>query len=489
MRGKVRDVCRMQGAILWILAGSMICPLILASIYDEPAAFTAFSQVILFCLLAGLILRFLVKPSMEKFKARDGFLVVTVTWLICSVIGAMPFLLSHSISGFIDCFFESASGFTTTGATILTDVEALPKSILFWRSFTHWLGGMGIIVFVMALLPAWGISGQMVAFQETPGPTKDKLTAHFTDTAQSLYKIYLGMTLVLTILLRIGKMSWYDAFIHAFGTMGTGGFSNYNDSLGHFNSPYIQIVITLFMLAAGINFNLYYLVGKTGIKGIFEDEEASFYLKIVGTFSLLIFLCNAFYDHAHSMGRLMLNSVFQVASVITTTGFGTDDYNVWPTFSKALILSLFFFGGCACSTGGGIKCVRTLISLKLIKRSFALRFHPTRVYRISFNREELSSDTIIKLSNFMLLYGATLLCGTLALSIDNYDFLSTFGAAISCLGNVGPGFNLTGPTGNYAMFSDFGKSVCSFLMIVGRLELFTVFTLFSKYYWNSNRTR
>lgn len=489
MRGKVRDVFRMQGAILWILGASMIAPLFLGKLYHEPKATAAFLQVILFCLATGLILRFLIKPSDVKFKARDGFLVVTATWIICSLIGAMPFYLSGAIPHFIDCIFESASGFTTTGSTILNEIESLPKSILFWRSYTHWLGGMGIIVFVMALLPAWGISGQMVAFQETPGPTKDKLTAHFTDTARGLYKIYLGMTIAQILLLRIGKISWYDSFIHAFGSMGTGGFSNYNDSIAHFDSAYIQIVIIVFMLLAGINFNLYYLIGKTGIKGIFKDEEASFYLKIVGSFTVLIFLCNAFYDHAHSTGKLLLNSLFQVTAIITTTGFGTDDYNVWPTFSKVLILCLFFFGGCACSTGGGIKCVRVLTSLKLIKRSFSLRLHPTRIYKVSFNKEELSTDTLIRLSNFMLLYGAAILGGTLALSFDNLDFLSTFGAAISCLGNVGPGFNLTGPTGNYSMFSDFGKSVCTFLMIAGRLELFTVFTLFSKYYWNSNRTK
>lgn len=490
MRGKVRDFARMQGALLLVLAASMLAPLFIAFYNKEAQSLKALGFIIIACIISGISLRMFFKPSDERFKARDGFLVVTLTWLICSFISALPFVFSGAIPSFTDAIFESCSGFSTTGATILKDVEILPKSILFWRSFTHWLGGMGILVFVMALLPAWGVSGQMVAYAETPGPTKDKVTAKFADTARGLYKIYIILSIVELLLLKLCKMSWFDAFINTFGTMGTGGFSNYNDSIAHFTSPYVHIIIIIFMIIAGMNFNLYFLAGRYGIKSIFKDEEAKFFLKIIGVFSLLIFICNSFYNQFENLGRTLLNAVFQVCTIITTTGFGTDNYDVWPTFSKMLIFFLFFFGGCACSTGGGVKCVRVLVTLKLIKRSFSVRLHPKRIAHVFFNETEVPSETVIKIANFIFIYLLTLFTGTLMISlVGNLDFFSCFTAAASCIGNVGPGFNAVGPATNYADLSDLAKWTCSILMIAGRLELFTVITLFSRYYWNSNRAK
>lgn len=489
MNGKHKDFVRIQGAVLLVLAAAMVIPFILALYYKEKASAAAFGSVICFCVLVGVLIRIFFKPSLEKFKSRDGFFVVSLTWLVCSLAGAAPFIISGAIPGFADALFESCSGFSTTGASILSDIESLPKSILFWRSFTHWLGGMGIIVFVMALLPVLGISGQMVAYAETPGPIKDKVTARFADTAKGLYRLYLGLTAAEVILLKLGGMSWYDAFIHTFGTVGTGGFSNYNTSVAHFTSPYIQIVIIVFMVLAGINFNLYYvgISQRHGLKSIFRDEETRFYLTAMAVATGAIFVYNNIMDGFKNLGGTMLNAAFQVASITTTTGYATDDFDLWPTFSKMVIFSLFFFGGCSGSTGGGIKCVRMLVCLKLLRRSFSLKIHPNRVVPLSLNGKELSSDVIIKITNFVFMYAAVLFTGTLLLALDDMDFVSTLSAAASCLGNIGPGFNLVGPTMNYSGLTDFSKYICSFLMIAGRLELFTVFTLFTRHYWNSNR--
>lgn len=489
MRGKYRDFVRIEGAVLLILAAAMTMPFILALYYREKASASAFAAVAAFCILAGVIIRIAFKPSQEKFKSRDGFFVVSLTWLVCSLVGAAPFIISGEIPAFADALFESCSGFSTTGASILTDIESLPKSVLFWRSFTHWLGGMGIIVFVMAILPILGISGQVVAYAETPGPIKDKVTAHFSDTAKGLYRLYLALTAAETVLLKIGGMSWYDAFVHTFGTVGTGGFSSYNTSIAHFTSPYIQIVIIVFMVLAGMNFNLYYtgIIQKHGLKSILRDDETKFYLTVMGIATTAIFLCNSISNSFRNVGGTLLNAAFQVVSINTTTGYATDDFDIWPTFSKMILFALFFFGGCSGSTGGGIKCIRLLVCLKLLRRSFSLKMHPNRVAPLSLNGKELPSDVIIKITNFIFTYLAVLFAGTLLLSVDNMDFISTLSGAASCLGNIGPGFGLLGPTMNYSALSAFSKYVCSFLMIAGRLELFTVFMLFSRRYWNSNR--
>lgn len=491
MGTRFQNTVRIQGAMLLVLAASMLIPFIQAVYYQENSSARAFAIVLLVCLSFGLIIRQCCKPSRENMKVRDGFLVVSVSWLLCSVIGALPFWLSGAIPSAADAFFESCSGFTTTGASILTDIEAMPKSLLFWRSFTHWLGGMGIVVFVMALLPVLGISGQIAANAETPGPTKDKLTAHFSDTARNLYLLYLVFTLAEVLLLKLGGMNFFDAFLHSFGTIGTGGFSNYNNSIAHFDSPYIQIVILLFMILAGTNFNLLYLTmtRKRGLAALLRDEENRFYLAIIGVATLLVFAANQVFSHFQNPLRSLLDSAFQIVSIITTTGYMTADYDLWPTFSKMVLLCLFFFGGSSSSTSGGVKCVRVLICLKLIRRSFSLRLHPNRIVPITLNDTELPTEVIIKITNFVLTYIAVIFVGTLLVSVDNLDFISTFSAVATCVGNIGPGFHLLGPTCNFSILSDFSTVVCGFLMLAGRLELITVFALFSRYYWNSNKTK
>ena len=486
---KINSALRILGILSLVLAASMTIPFLLAVYYGESSLIKAFLLVIGICIFWGILIRITIKPSHKKLKTRDGFFVVSLSWFFCSLLGCLPFIFSGVLPNFFDAFFETSSGFTTTGSTILSNIEILPKSLLFWRSFTHWLGGMGIIVIVMALLPALGINGQIAAYAETPGPTKDKITAKFTDTAKILYGIYASLTLAQVVLLKIGGMSLYDAFIHAFGSMGTGGFSNYNDSVGHFQSPFIQIVIIIFMIIAGTNFNLFFLARKKGIGVIFHDEEVKFYLSTISIASLLIFIYNAFYYDFEDLGKTLLDSVFQTTSIITTTGFATTDFNLWPTFPKMVLLCLFFIGACSSSTAGGIKCIRILVCLKLLRRNVSLKIHPNRIAPVTVNNSELSTDVVIKITNFIFLYVAVIFSGTLLISINGFDFITTFSAVATCVGNIGPGFNLLGPMENFSILSNFSKFVCSILMIVGRLELFTVIILFSGCYWNSNKSK
>lgn len=491
MSAKLKTTFRIEGSLLLVLAASMFIPFIIAFNHKETASLHAFAVVISLCLVFGLVPFLFPDSSMKKIQSRDGFLIVSLSWLLASLVGALPFLFSGAIPSFADAFFESCSGFTTTGSSILTDIESMPYSLLFWRSFTHWLGGMGIIVFITAVLPAFGINGQLIANSETPGPTKDKITAKFSDASRSLYKIYIVMTAAEMLLLKLGGLTWFDASVHTFGTVGTGGLSSYNDSISHFNSSYVELIIAIFMLLAAINFNLYFIALKRGILTILKDEETKFYLFIVTVATGFIFAYNTlfegFTETFGEIGQKLLHAFFQVVSIITTTGYMTDDYDAWPTFSKMIILCLFFIGGCSSSTGGGIKCVRVLVGLKLVRRGVSLKIHPNRIAPITLNERELGSEVTIRISNFIFTYIVVLFFGTLLISVGGNDFITNFSAAASCLGNVGPGFNLVGPTMNYAFLTDFSKYACSFLMITGRLELFTVLAMFSKYYWNPHR--
>ena len=486
---KIGTVLKLEGIMLLILGASMSAPLLIAFIDGETSAARAFAIVIFLCVFTGFILRRFFNSFRYKFKGRDGFFIVAVSWFTASVVGASPFMISGEIPGFFDAFFESVSGFSTTGSSILTDVEVLPRSILFWRSFTHWLGGMGIIVFITALLPAFGINGQIVASAETTGPTKNKILAKFSDSSKGVYYVYIIMTGAETLLLMLGGLPIYDALIHTFGTVGTGGLSIYNASIGHYNNVYVEIVVAVFMFLAAINFNLFYMVKKRGVLQIFKDEETKFYTTVTISAGLLIAVYNFISDSFSQFGEKLLNSFFQVISILTTTGYATDDYDVWPTFSKMVLFTLFFIGGCSSSTAGGIKGVRVLIGLKIIRRSISLKIHPSRITPITLNESELSSGTAIKISNFIFTYLFVFFAGTVLLSLNGFDLMTNVSAAASCLGNIGPGFNLVGPTMNFSMFSWFSKFVCSILMIIGRLELYTVLVLFSKYYWNPNRTR
>lgn len=490
MSHRLRDTILIQGYILLVMAAAMTVPCCIAFSKNEEHAASAFILTIVGCIICGVSIVKYWKPSPVRVKSRDGYLVVSVSWLVASLAGSVPFYASGAIPHFIDAFFESCSGFTTTGSSILTDIEALPDSILFWRSFTHWLGGMGILVLVMALLPSLGISGQNIANSETPGPTKDKVTARFSETARDLYLIYIGMTILETVLLVISGLSWFDALIHTFGSVGTGGFSNYNDSVGHFNNVAAEWIIILFMFLSGVNFNLYYLTGRSGLRVLAKDDEFRFYSWIIALFSGMIFLCRSFtggFAGFEALGEIFRDTIFQVVTIITTTGYMTNDYDTWPTFAKMMILTLFCFGGCSSSTGGGVKCIRILVAVKLVSRGISLKLHPHRIASVTVNRRELSNDVVINITNFIFTYILVLGCGFLLISLNGFDFISSLSASATCLGNVGPGFNLFGPTMNFSIMSGFSKLICSFLMLIGRLELFTMLVLFSRHFWNPNK--
>lgn len=486
MNLSLRAVCRIIGLALLVVGFSMVPSIITAAIYEEVSAFLAFFVTIVFAALSGSLLLRFGQYSGAKLKVRDGFLIVTLCWIVSTLLGAFPFILSGSIPNFFDAFFESCSGFSTTGASILTDIESLPKSILFWRSFTHWIGGMGILIFAIALMPSLGISGQNIAVSEAPGPTLDKITPKMSDTAKALYITYIIFTLLETCLLCLGGMNLYDSLIHAFGSVGTGGFSNYGDSVAHFDSAYIDIVITIFMILSGANFNLYVMSLRRGIRYIFQDAEFRFYIFIIGLVTVLIASNLFFSDTVSSIGKSLRYSVFQTASILTTTGFATDNYDAWPTFSKMLILMLMFIGGCSSSTGGGIKVVRILILLKLIRRGIATRLHPNAVVTVKMDDHTVSSDTVTAIANHVFLYILIVFLSTLLLSLNNFSLVTSFSSVLTCVGNIGPGFDLVNPLANFSIFSAPSKLLLSLLMLAGRLELFTLVIILTPRFWNPN---
>lgn len=486
MNLSLRAVCRIIGLACIVIGLTMLPPFFVAIIYEETASFLAFLFTIVFSAVCGALLMRFGQFSHDKLKVRDGFLIVTVCWIVSTLLGAAPFMLSGSIPNFFDAFFESCSGFSTTGASILTDVEVLPKSILFWRSFTHWIGGMGILIFAIALMPSLGINGQNIAVSEAPGPTLDKITPKMSDTAKALYGTYFIFTFVETILLYLGGMSLYDALLHTFGSVGTGGFSNYNNSVAHFGSTYAEMIITIFMILSGANFNLYFMSLKRGVLFILQDAEFRFYLTIIGITTILIaanLFFSGFYSH---IGQSLRYSVFQTASILTTTGFATTDFNLWPTFSKMLLIMLMFIGGCSSSTGGGIKVVRILILLKLIRRGIATRLHPNAIITVKMNGQTVPSDTVAAIANHTFLYMIVVFVSTLLLSLNNFDLVTSFTSVFTCIGNIGPGLELVGPAANFSIYTGASKLLLSFLMLAGRLELFTFFILLTPKFWNPN---
>lgn len=412
---------------------------------------------------------------------REGFLVVSVTWLTISLFGTLPFLFSGAIPSFTDAFFETISGFTTTGASILSDVEVLPKGILFWRSMTHWIGGMGIIVLSIIVMPFLGIGGMQLYTAEMPGVTKDKLHPRISETAKRLWGIYILLTVLHIAFLLFGRMNLLESMCHAFGSMGTGGFSTRNASVGAF-SPYIQYVITIFMFLAGMNFTLHYFALTGKFRQIWRNEEFRKYLYLLVGVSLLI---AGFLVWKTGMGweKAIRDALFQVVSIVTTTGYATADYLIWPGALWFFIFLLMFVGGMAGSTGGGIKVVRQLLLFKNAGKELRRAIHPQGIIPVRLNREAVSQDIIFKVMAFFQLYILVFMFGAMTLSFLGLDFETAVGASISALGNIGPGLGMVGPVGNYGFIPDAGKWLLSFMMLLGRLELFTVLILITPSFW------
>lgn len=467
----------------------MLFPTVLALAFGETSCVKAFILAIFIAELIGVPLKLLnsQKNNNQSMQPRERFLLVAVSWVIVSVIAALPFIFTGTISNPIDAFFEMCSGFSTTGASILTDLEALPKSLLMWRSTTQWLGGMGVIVLVMALIPGFGAKAMNIASAETPGPTVSKLGARFSDTAQRLYLAYIALTALEIIFLLFGGLSPYDATLHSLSTMATGGFSCYSDSIAHFNSTYVYWIITIFTLLAGMNFNLFFVGIREGVKKMFQDEELRFYIKYVCVATATITAVLLLKDVYSNFGTALTQSAFQVVTIISTTGFCTADFDLWPSLCKMIIVMLMVTGACSSSTAGGMKLVRVITTLKMIKREIKLKTHDKAIYNIKYNGKKVSAETLTYIIIFMAFFVFTLLACTLIISVDGYDFVTNFTATLSCLSNVGPGLSSVGPTQNFSIYSNFSTLVLALTMIAGRLELTTFFIIFSRHFWNPNK--
>lgn len=432
--------------------------------------------------VCGGVLWFYTRDARKNIGRREGYLIVSLSWIIISLFGSLPYIVSGTIPNLTDAFFETVSGFTTTGASILTDIESVPKGILFWRSTTHWIGGMGIIVLSIAVLPLLGIGGMQLFVAEMPGITPDKLHPRITATAKRLWLIYISLTFLETLFLMIGGMSFFDALNHAFATMATGGFSTQNTSIAN-NSPFIQYIIIAFMFLAGTNFTLHYFAIHLKFRNILKNEEFRFYLFFNVIITLLITIFWMFYGSSGSLEKTFRDSLFQVVSITTTTGFVSSDYLVWPGFLWFFIFLLMFIGGSAGSTGGGIKVARHILLLKNSAVELKRSIHPQAVIPVKFNGKAVPQDIIFKVMAFFLIYITIFFAGTFFMVLVGLDFESAIGSTIATLGNIGPGIGKVGPVDNYSWIPDIGKWFLTFLMLLGRLELFTILLIFSGSFW------
>ena len=471
------------GRILLTEAALLVLPLLVTVLYGEsPVPFLI--PILLLALCGGAM--GWKKPKSTALYARDGLAVVALAWICMSLFGALPFVLSGDIPNYVDAFFETVSGFTTTGSSILTEIEPLSRGGLFWRSFTHWVGGMGVLVFVMAILPMNDGHGMHLMRAEVPGPTVGKLVSRMSDTAKILYSIYLVMTVVEIVLLLAGGMPLYDAAIHAFGTAGTGGFSCRNLSVGAYDSVYFDVVIGVFMLLFGVNFNLYYFLLIRRFRDVFHSEELRTYLLIVAA-SVLAIAVNI--SHLYqSFAASLRYAFFQVSSIITTTGYATADFNAWPAFSKAILVILMFVGACAGSTGGGMKVARIVILAKTSVCDMRKMLHPNAVATVRFEGKPIGEKNIRSVHLFLTVYLIVFTISCLLLSLEEMDLVTTFTAVAACMNNIGPGLEVVGPMGNFAAFSPWAKVLLSFDMLVGRLEIFPMLLLFAPSIWKRKLT-
>lgn len=478
-RGIVRYVL---GRMLLVEAGLMVLPLIVGLVYRESFRTVGSFLIVIAGLTALGLLSGVKKPRSMSLYVKEGLVIASLSWVVLSLFGSLPFLISGEIPSIVDAIFESTSGFTTTGSSILNDVEALSHSILFWRSLTHLLGGMGVLVFALALLPNMSSNAVNIMKAEVPGPVFGKIVSKLKDSARILYIIYLVMTAALIILLMFGGMDWFDASIHAFGTAGTGGFSNKNTSIAYFDSTYIHVVLTVSMIAFGINFNLFYLMLIRQVRKALKNEELRWYLAIIIIAVTLIFInTSGQYD---SVFRQTKDVVFTVASIITTTGYTTANFNNWPLFSRTILLLLMFVGASAGSTGGGLKIARIGILVKTAFADIRKAKEKRQVVSVKFEGIPLQQNVIRSVSRYFIVYFGVFILIALLLSLDVPDFTTAFSATVATFNNIGPGFGQVGPTSNYSALTDFSKIILSVGMIAGRLELYPVLILFIPSTWH-----
>ena len=470
-------IFKILGIILGIEGVSLLIPFVIALVCRENTA--VFGVTALLCLAVGLPLSRL-HTAKSRLQNRDGYVAVALGWIVLSAFGALPYALS-GCCGYVDALFETVSGFTTTGSTLLTDVEAMSRGCMFWRMFTHWIGGMGVLVFIMAVLPMSGEHSMHIMRAEIPGPVVGKLVPRARKTAAILYLIYMSMTAVEMILLLCGGMSFYDALLHAFATAGTGGFSTRGAGIAAFDSLYIEVVISVFMLLFAVNFNLYFLLLMGRVRDVLKNQELRCFGVCVA-FSMLTVAWNISGQYGGFAEALRYSS-FTVASLVSSTGFGTADFTQWPQYSQWLLVIIMFVGACAGSTGGGLKLSRVMMLLKAAFSDMRRVIWPRRVSRLQMEGQRVEQTVIRAVFSYSTLYMLLLLAGTLLISFDGFDTATNFTAALTCLSNMGPGLGLIGPAGNFSIFSDLSKLLMSFLMLAGRLELYPILVLFFPSVW------
>lgn len=460
LSNKFKTTVKIVSGALIIIAIAMVLPLFISLYNHEGNCTKAFGIVALACAILGIIGYSLTRKADYTLKTRDGFLVMVNLWIIVPVIGAIPYVLSGEFSSFINAYFESISGFTTTGASVATDVQSLSSAILFWRGLTEWVGGLGFLIIISAILPI-------------PGQSPNK----------GLLLVYSIFTVAELLLLKVSGLDWLDSFTMSFSTVSTGGFTNYTDNVMHFaNMPVVLIILGVFMVISALNIFPLYSLKRRDLKKVFRSEEVKFFLIVAFGSAILIGVINALVK-----SKSIFGGIFTTLSVISTTGFVVENYTLWPLISQFILLSLFFVGACTYSAGGGLKAKNVLIGLKLIARSFKLKIHTNRYERLTLSGTELSNDEIIEVTNFTFAYVGMVLLGFFLLSFENQNFTTTFTSVLACLGNVGPGFGAVADTLAYADFNVFSKLSCAFLMVLGRLEIFPVLALFSRHFWNTNK--
>ena len=473
----IKLVLKLVGRVLLMEAAALALPLLVAVLYREsPLPF-----LLSIALVAAIGFALSALPARQQFFAREGFVAVGLIWIFTGLVGSLPFLFSGWFATPMDAIFESCSGFTTTGATILTEIESLPKGILFWRAFTHWLGGMGVLVLATAIVPKLGIRSHYLTQAETPGPVFSKLVPKQSQTSKILYTMYFALTALEVLCLKIAGMPLYDSLIHSFSTAGTGGFSNRNASVGAYGSAAIDIIITIFMLLFSINFAVYFLILTKKWREALASDELRFFLAVVAGATAVLTISNL--GVYSGVWESLRYTVFQVASIISTTGFGTADFALWPQFSQMIIVLLMFCGACAGSTGGGMKCSRVLLLLRAVRREVHRITHPRCVEVVKLDGKLVSEATLHSLLVFLGAYVMTIFSAALLISLDGQSFAVSFSAALTCVSNVGPGLEAIGPSGNFAAFSSLSKGVMSLCMIVGRLEIFPILVLLSPSSW------
>ncbi|AUP78453.1 TrkH family potassium uptake protein [Flavivirga eckloniae] len=484
------------GLLLLFNGGFMLLSALVSLLYKDGVTYQLFFSGI-FTLIAGLLAMVFTRRHKKEMNKREGYIVVSFGWIIMALSGTLPYVLTGSIPSFTNAFFETMSGFTTTGASILNDIEAVPKGVLFWRSLTHWIGGMGIIVLAIAILPLLGIGGMQLFAAEAPGPSADKLHPRITDTAKRLWLIYFGYTAAETLLLSVAGMSFFDAINHSLCTLSTGGFSTKNASIAHWNGqPIIQYIIIVFMFLAGTNFVLSYFAFKGKVQKIINDEEFKLYFKFIAIFTIIAAIIIYFradvsassIEHPMVWGEAesaFRHALFQVLAIVTTTGFVTADYTMWTPLLVVFFFGIMFLGGSAGSTSGGVKVVRHLILIKNGFLEFKRTLHPNAILPVRYNKRAISGDIVFNILGFFILYMLSFIIGALGFSMFEIDFKSSIGLAASSLGNVGPALGEFGPVNNYSALPPLAQWWASFLMLIGRLELFTVLILFTPFFWRN----